>query len=258
LIELDPARRPHDPNPIAGPTPASSDEAIRGAWRSRSARAGAVCLARPGRRGRHCGRPEGVEELLEEIPLRVGGVVDAAWDLAAHEIAIFNFLFNAGPVTASAAGRAYSGRRVEDLAFITLEYPGDLMAGIMASWLHPRKVRAISVVGDRRMATFDDLAPRPVVIHEGRAPLEPYSESYGEFQLLSRETEVTSPAIPPAEPLKEQARFFISAMDKGTATVASGERGSDVVLALEAISESMRRGGAPVAVAARPEPPAQP
>jgi len=184
--------------------------------------------------------------------------VNAAWDLAAHEIAIFNFLFNARPVTASASGRAYSGRRVEDLAFITLEYPGGLMAGIMASWLHPRKVRAISVVGDRRMATFDDLAPSPVAIHGGRAPLEPYYESYGEFALLSRETEVTFPAIPPAEPLKEQARFFISAMDKGTAAVASGERGWDVVLALEAISESMRRGGAPVAAAARPEPPAQP
>lgn len=191
-------------------------------------------------------------------PGPIRGDVNAAWDLAAHEIAIFNFLFNASPVTASASGRAYSGRRLEDLAFITLEYPGGLMAGIMVSWLHPTKVRAISVVGDRRMATFDDLAPSPVAIHQGRTPVEPYYDSFGEFHLLSRETEVRIPAISPAEPLRQQARFFIAAMDKGTATVAGGERGWDVVLALEAISESMRCGGTPVAVAARPDPPARP
>src|SRR5262249_45837745 len=123
--------------------------------------------------------------------------VGAAWDLATHN---FNFLFDAGPITASATGHACLGRPVEDLAFITLKYPG-LMASVMVSWLHPRKVRTISVVGEKQMATFDDLAQSPIAIHSGHAPLEPYYNSYGEFQLLPRESDVTIPVILPAEPL---------------------------------------------------------
>ena len=70
---------------------------------------------------------------------------------------------------------------------------------------------------------------------------------------MPQETTVHFPAIAPAEPLTRQAQVFVESTAKGSATVASGERGWDVALALEAISESMRRGGAPVSVAVRPE-----
>jgi len=182
-------------------------------------------------------------------PIRVD--VNAAWDLASHEIAIFNFLFDATPVRVSASGRSCIRGGVEDVAFITLTYPEGVMAGVTVSWLHPRKVRLLSVVGDRKMATFDDLAASPVAVHSGGGAgrSQPYYDTYGEFHLLAGEAEVAIPAIAPAEPLVEQARFFVAALDKGDAGVAAGERGLEVVRVLEAVSESMRRGGAPVAVA---------
>jgi predicted dehydrogenase len=91
-----------------------------------------------------------------------------------------------------------------------------------------------------------------VAVHSrigGAGASEPYYQGYGEFQLLARETSVTFPPLRPTEPLKEQARFFIDTLDKGDAGVASGERGWEVVRVLEAVNESMRRGGAPVPIA---------
>jgi predicted dehydrogenase len=176
--------------------------------------------------------------------------VGVAWDLASHEVAIFNFLFDAAPVEASAAGRSCSGREREDVAFITLRYPGDLVVGITVSWIDPRKVRTLSLVGDRAMATFDDLAAHPVAVHAaGDQEPEPYYDSFGEFQRLGREGNVVIPAIPSLEPLKEQARHFLDAMARGDAGPVAGERGWAVVQTLEAITESMRQGGRPVPIA---------
>ena len=127
------------------------------------------------------------------------------------------------------------------------------MASITASWLHPRKVRVISVVGDAQMATFDDLAPQPVTIYRtgshGRA--EPYIDSYGEFCRLGAASQTSQPDLAAVEPLKEQARHFIRALDTGDAGVASGVHGWEVVRTLEAVSESMRRNGEPVEIHGR-------
>jgi predicted dehydrogenase len=181
--------------------------------------------------------------------------VNVAWDLAAHEVAIFDFLLGASAVSVSASGRSFIRPGVEDIAFITLSYPNDVAVGVTTSWLHPRKVREISLVGDRKMVTFDDLAASPVAIHSGGAgPARAYYDTYGEFHLLAGEAETSIPAIPPAEPLVEQARFFLTALDKGHAGVVAGERGLAVVLTLEAISRSIQLGGAPVEVASGGDP----
>jgi hypothetical protein len=105
------------------------------------------------------------------------------------------------------------------------------------------------------MATWNDLSPEPVTIHdEGVArkrvpgpPSEPYYDSFGEFQLLARDGDVAVPRIAPEEPLKLQARFFVDAVQRGDATMCAGERARDVISTLEAIDESMRHCGAPVA-----------
>jgi predicted dehydrogenase len=175
--------------------------------------------------------------------------VNASYDLASHDISIFNFLFDASPVTVSASGRAFLKAGVEDVVFITLTYPREIIVTIEATWLSPKKVREITIVGEKKMATWDDLAPGPVAIYDKGVAREPYYDNYGEFHLLTREGDVTIPKIPLEEPLKREARFFIDSIKKGSATVCSGERGRDVVRTLEAIEASMRREGAPVAVA---------
>ena len=176
--------------------------------------------------------------------------INAAYDLASHDISIFNFLFDSAPVSVSATGRSYLKPGVEDVVFMTLDYPDDVLVAIEVSWLNPKKVREITLVGDKKMATWDDLAAGPVCVYDKGVAREPYYDSYGEFHLLTREGDMTIPKIALEEPLKRQARFFVDAIRKGDAGVCNGERGLDVVRTLEAVNESIRHGGARVALAA--------
>ena len=169
--------------------------------------------------------------------------VNALFDLAAHEVSIFNFLFDAVPDTVSASARAFVRPGVEDVAFVTLDYPDDVFAGVTVSWLHPRKVRTISVVGDKKMAVFDDLSASPVSVHAGGGE-EPFYASFGEFTRLARSADVAVAPVVPEEPLLRQARAFVDAIETGEAGAASGERGADVVRVLEAIGASLQAGGA--------------
>jgi predicted dehydrogenase len=175
--------------------------------------------------------------------------VNASVDLASHDISIFNFLFGSAPISASACGHSYLKQGVEDIVFITLTYPNEMIAGIEVSWLNPQKVRRITLVGDKKMVTWDDLSSSgAITIYDKGVIREPYYDSYGEFHLLAREGDVTIPKLQLEEPLKRQGRFFIDALTKKSASVCSGERGWDVVRTLEAINESIKQGGAPVAI----------
>ena len=175
--------------------------------------------------------------------------VNASVDLASHDISIFNFLFGSAPICASACGHSYLKQGIEDVVFITLTYPNEMIAGIEVSWLNPQKVRRITLVGDKKMVTWDDLSSSgAITIYDKGVIREPYYDSYGEFHLLAREGDVTIPKLRVEEPLKQQARFFIDAIAKKDASVCSGERGWEVVRTLEAINESMLKNGAPVVI----------
>jgi predicted dehydrogenase len=171
---------------------------------------------------------------------------NAAYDLASHEISIFNFLFDSPPQSVSAIGRRCVSARLEDVVFISMRYPADVVVHAMASWLSPRKVREITLVGEKKMITWNDMAPGPLAIYDKGAIVEPFYENFGEFQLAVREGDVTVPKLSAEEPLRGQARFFLDAVAKGSAGICSGERACDVIRTLEAIDVSLRGGGTPV------------
>ncbi|OYT72413.1 MAG: oxidoreductase [Chloracidobacterium sp. CP2_5A] len=175
--------------------------------------------------------------------------VNAVYDLASHDIAIFNFLTGSAPIEVSASGAAYLQPGVEDLAFITLRYPNDLLAHVHVSWLNPRKVREITIVGDKKMLVWDDLATiGPICVYDKGVVREPYYEDYGQFQLLAREGDISIPRIQLEEPLKAQARYFLDSLRRGSLTVSDGKSGLDVVRALEAIQASLLQRGLPMPV----------
>lgn len=179
--------------------------------------------------------------------------VNVALDLASHEVSIFNHLFDAVPVRVAATGRGCLDARREDFVFLTLWYPGSILASVTASWLSPKKVREITLVGDRRMATWNDLAAGPVSVYDKGADkavaAEPYYENFGEFQLLVREGDVTIPRVSAEEPLRVQARYFLDAVRSGDAGLCDAGRAADVIRVLEAVSASLAADGAPVDVA---------
>lgn len=177
--------------------------------------------------------------------------VNALWDLAPHDIAIFNYLFDAAPVSVSARGQKCLKTSLDDLAFATLEYPNDILINVHVSWLDPRKVRQITIVGDQKMVVWDDLDNLgPIRLYDKHVEkTQVFYQTYGEFQLLSKEGSITIPKIAICEPLKTQAQYFIECLTKGQSPVlVDAVKAHDVVRTLEAVQSSMDAGGQPVRV----------
>ncbi len=175
--------------------------------------------------------------------------VNALWDLAPHDISIFNYLFDSCPVNVSARGQKCLGASLEDLAFASLEYPNNILVNVHVSWLDPKKVRQITIIGDKKMVVWDDLDNiGPIKLYDKHVErTAKFYENYGEFQLLSREGSITIPTIEFHEPLKLQAQYFINCIEKNEPPVTvDARKGYDVVRTLCAIQRSMDQHGMPV------------
>jgi predicted dehydrogenase len=186
-------------------------------------------------------------------PIR--GDVNAAYDLAVHDIAIFNSLLGGEPVEVMAAGGKFVQAAVEDVVFITLRYPENRLAHVHASWLNPKKVRQLTLVGSSGMLTWDEMDPRsPLAVYDCGAKVDESPRDcadYGEFQRISMwNNEVRLPKIGGKEPLKEMCRQFLGAIDSGTVARSDGRFSEGVVRVLEAVNQSLALQGTPVALAA--------
>jgi predicted dehydrogenase len=180
-------------------------------------------------------------------PIRTG--IGAIHDLASHDISIFNFLLGAEPLTVSACGGHYTRSEHEDVGFLTLDYPDRTICHAHVSWLNPRKVRQLTVVADRKMAVWDDMQPmEPVRLYDKGVQESPYYDSFGQFQLMLRDADITIPKIRMFEPLARQAQHFVECVRTGRRPISDGRNGLAVVRALEAARESLRQHGRAIAV----------
>ncbi|MGA2409596.1 MAG: Gfo/Idh/MocA family oxidoreductase [Candidatus Binataceae bacterium] len=170
--------------------------------------------------------------------------VNAIYDLATHDIAIFNWLLKGIPRRVQAAGGSFIQKGIEDVVTICLEYPHGVFGTIHVSWLNPRKVRQMSVVGALRMATWDDLEMNtPIAIFDRGANSAPEVRDYGEsLRVTMWDGDVRLPKIQLEEPLKVQARYFAEGIAKGHIAAANGDFSIGVMRAVEAAAESLRTG----------------
>ncbi|HVF91328.1 MAG TPA: Gfo/Idh/MocA family oxidoreductase [Blastocatellia bacterium] len=176
--------------------------------------------------------------------------VNVVWDLASHDIAIFNYLLDAEPIWVSAVGsRVFSPER-EDVGFVALNYPRGVIASIHTSWLDPNKVREVVVVGSQRRIVFDDLKnlERVRIFEKGVGPAEMEADSFGEFRLLVRDGDIISPWIEPSEPLRNLALHFLECVRGESRPITDAVNGLSVVRVLAAIDKSLAERGAPVNV----------
>jgi predicted dehydrogenase len=176
--------------------------------------------------------------------------VNAVWDLAPHDIAIFNYLLDDQPRWASAVGTRVLRTNRDDIAFATLGYDRHVVGNIHVSWADPNKVREVVAVGSRRRVVFDDLndLERVRVFERGVSVGDATADSFGEFKLLVRDGDIVSPKVEPSEPLKNQCLDFVDAIATGRPPLADGRFGLAVIRALEAIETSMKSKGAAVDV----------
>jgi len=169
---------------------------------------------------------------------------NAWWSLAPHDISVANYLFDASPSAVSATGSCYlqPERGVEDVVFATMHYPGGRMAHIHVSWLDPHKVRKLTVVGDKKMAVFDDTSAdqKLAVFDKGVEP--PATLSYEEGVRI-RTGEIRIPALKMTEPLRRECLAFLDSVRTRGKPVADGRSGLAVVRALEGGAASLARGG---------------
>jgi len=174
--------------------------------------------------------------------------VGAIYDLASHDISIFNFLLGAQPSEVSANGGFFLQENIEDIGFLTLAYPKGVICHIHTSWLNPRKVRQLTIVGDHKMAVWDDMNNlEPVRYYDKGVTADHYS-SFGQFQMILRDGAITSPKVKLFEPLLRQDEQFIECLRTRRTPIASGEFGLAVVRVLEAARESLANRGRAVAV----------
>ncbi|UCE60881.1 MAG: Gfo/Idh/MocA family oxidoreductase [Phycisphaerales bacterium] len=175
----------------------------------------------------------------------VRGDVNALYDLGTHDITIFNYLMGAQPVEVSALGRCISQETIEDVCFTTLKYPDGTLGHIHVSWMNPRKIRTMTVIGEHKMAHWDDIDPSDTLrLYDKGLDEPPYYDSFGEFHYLLRNADVHLPTIKPAEPLVNQADAFIRWVQTGIPTGPDAREGYNIAKILEAASRSMANGGA--------------
>lgn len=191
-------------------------------------------------------------EYLDSTRTNLGPIrndINVVRDLVTHEFSIFHYFFGMLPKWISASGSKLIGTPREDVAFLTMEYSNGVLAHVHASWLHPQKIRNLTVVCSKKMAVWNDLdASEPVRIYDKGVAEEPYYNSFGEFQAVIRESGMSVPKISVEEPLGAQAKAFIRSIREGAPVLNDAEKGIAVMRCLEAAEKSLSQEGRRIAL----------
>jgi predicted dehydrogenase len=174
--------------------------------------------------------------------------VNVIWYLAPHDISILLYVLGQRPVAVSARGSSCVQPGVLDVAYLEVLFDGGRSAQIHVSCLDPAKVRRITVVGDRKMAVYNDIAmAEKIRIYDKGVDPRP-TDSFGEFQLSYRHGQVVIPYIAWQEPLRLECEHFMHCVRTGERPRTDGYQGLAVVTVLEATNRSLENGGMRVPV----------
>lgn len=172
--------------------------------------------------------------------------VNAVWDLTSHDLSIFDFLLDALPTEVSCLGTCKLDPKNEDTSYTTFKYQSGILAHAHASWLNPRKVRQITVIGSQKMALWDDLnLDHPITVYDSSIGLEQsyYSDSFASHRLSYNRGDVVLPSIATNEPLLDEIKHFLRVIVENEKNLSSGIYGTEVVKTLLATDQSLIEGG---------------
>ncbi|MGN6170238.1 MAG: Gfo/Idh/MocA family protein [Solirubrobacteraceae bacterium] len=173
--------------------------------------------------------------------------VSVIWDLGPHDFSILLYWLEELPRSIRATGRASIVPGIADVAFVTMEFESGLVANVELSWLAPSKLRRTVVVGSKQMVVYEDGTPEPIRIFD-RGVVYKDPETFGEYHLSYRAGDIRSPHLPSDEPLSLQLSDFVHAVSTGQGDLPRLMLARDVVALVEAAEDSLRDGGAPVAL----------
>jgi predicted dehydrogenase len=171
--------------------------------------------------------------------------LNVIWDLAPHDISILLYILDKDPIAVSAQGIACVQEGIEDVAYLNMVFPGNVMAHVHLSWLDPCKVRRTTVVGSRKMVVYDDIESlEKIKVYDKGVDKVPYTDTFGDFQLSYRYGDIVIPNIRFPEPLRTECSHFLDCIAEHKKPQSDGEAGLKVVKILEVAQRSLRNGGA--------------
>ena len=170
------------------------------------------------------------------------------WSFAPHDISTILMLLREMPVEVLSYGGNYLSASISDVTITALKFPSGVRAHIFVSWLHPYKEQRLVVVGDKKMAVFDDTAAEKLVIY-------PHGLDWVERAPVPRKGKAQVVPVDSDEPLKLECTHFLECMRKRTVPRTNGEEGLRVLKVLSGSSRSLAEGGRVISMADRPEQP---
>jgi len=171
--------------------------------------------------------------------------INVAWDLAPHDISIILHILGEGPLVVNCQGNAHVTPGIEDVTNISLSFRHKRFATIQSSWLEPRKVREMTIVGTRRMIVYDDLQTlEKIRVYDVRVERPPHYDTFADFHYSYHYGDSYIPHLKQEEPLKTECQHFLDCVEKGTKPLSSGSEGLELVRILEASSQSLKNHGA--------------
>lgn len=165
------------------------------------------------------------------------------WSFAPHDISVILALTGHLPESVVSFGSYFLNKRIADVTLSSMTFPEGINAHIFVSWLHPFKEQTLVVVGDRKMAVFDDVEP------EDKLTLYPHSINWRNGVPVPDKREAQKVDVGRTEPLLEECESFLKAVITGAAPITDGHEGLNVLRVLTACQSSMENGGRVVQLA---------
>jgi predicted dehydrogenase len=167
--------------------------------------------------------------------------INVIWDLATHDISILLYLLGKKPEQVTVQAHAHLQKHIHDVAHLDLNFSDGMAAHIHVSWLHPCKIRRVTIIGDLRMAVYDDVNPSEMIRVYNKG-----ADVHADPVVSYRNGETTIPYIDWAEPLRLECEDFAQAIRTCTQPRAHGQVGLEVVrilaMAQEALEQQERAG----------------
>lgn len=174
---------------------------------------------------------------------RVQSDVNALWSIAPHDISIALYLLGQMPVSVRCQGASCLNGQVEDVIFLTLNFPGNVLCHVHASWLDPSKMREMTVVGSRKMIVYDDVSAEGKVRVYDKGAFRKGDVTYGDYQYKLHSGDILIPRLDLKEPLQEECAHFVACVRGGTQPLTDGQSGLRVLQVLAAGQQSLELGG---------------
>lgn len=176
--------------------------------------------------------------------------INVTWDLAPHDLSIILYILGEFPHRVNCCGSYNVSPRVQDVTSLWLGFSRNRSAIVQSSWLDPRKTREMTIVGSRRMVVYDDTASlEKIRIFDARVDSPPHYDTFAEFHYAYHYGDVYVPYVKQEEPLRLECQHFLDCIRTGQQPLSDGHQAHQLVRILEASSQSLLQGGAPIDLA---------